>query len=122
MIGGKKSGKTSFVQKFVNNKWEEVFEDLHQTIPESMFQKNFDSQTILQILDTPDDPKHKLLDHQILWAEGIIYIFKLNDKQTFQNIYDYRKQIIRLRGFNLPCILIGTASREFFFFYFFFIL
>lgn len=102
-------GKTSLLQRYVNNKFRKRY---GMTIGVDFFSKyvNIDDKKItLSLWDFGGQRRFRtLLERFISGSDGALFMFELNKIETLENVADWVK-ILRKEK-DLPIILIGTKS------------
>ena len=102
-------GKTAFINKYVNNK----FEDYNATIGIDFFSKVMTLPTgkemKLLFYDTAGQEKYKSISFNLIKnAHGIILMYDISDRETFVDIGRWLESIKEAKGQNFPMILIGN--------------
>ncbi len=110
IIGDQNVGKSNFIFRFTENK----FSESHQaTIGIDVKVKNItiDNKVYkIQIFDTSGQETYKSISRNYyLRAQGILLMFDLTNKYTFQNLEKWIKEIYNVRD-KIPLIIIGNKS------------
>ena len=110
IIGDQNVGKSNFIFRFTENK----FNESHQvTIGMDVKVKNItiDNKVYkVQIFDTSGQEAFKSISRNYyLRAQGILLMFDLTNKYTFQNLEKWIKEIYNVRD-KIPLIIIGNKS------------
>ena len=110
IIGDQNVGKSNFIFRFTENK----FNESHQvTIGMDVKVKNItiDNKVYkIQIFDTSGQEAFKSISRNYyLRAQGILLMFDLTNKYTFQNLEKWIKEIYNVRD-KIPLIIIGNKS------------
>ena len=108
LIGDQNVGKSNFIFRFTENK----FSESHQaTIGMDVKVKNItiDNKVYkIQIFDTSGQETYKSISRNYyLRAQGILLMFDLTNKYTFQNLENWIKEIYNIRD-KVPLIIIGN--------------
>ena len=105
-------GKTSFITKFIDNKFSEVylstigvdFKFKTQVLPNGKKVK-------IQFIDTAGQERfHSIAYNMIKHADGILLIYDITRKETFDNVSNWIENIRENKISNFPIILIGNKS------------
>lgn len=118
LVGNFGSGKTSLINRFVDNKFsEDTTTNSSQTNPEKLMQKkktlNIDSTTIaiLSITDTAGEERHaKLTKNYYIDIHGALIVFDLNDQESFSQIDKWNDELTKHAPKDLVTILVGNKS------------
>ena len=108
LIGDQNVGKSNFIFRFTENK----FSESHQaTIGIDVKVKNItiDNKVYkVQIFDTSGQEAYKSISRNYyLKVQGILLMFDLTNKYTFQNLENWIKEIYNIRD-KVPLIIIGN--------------
>ena len=108
IIGDQNVGKSNFIFRFTENK----FSESHQaTIGMDVKVKNItiDNKVYkIQIFDTSGQEVYKSISRNYyLRVQGILLMFDLTNKYTFQNLENWIKEIYNIRD-KVPLIIIGN--------------
>ena len=108
LIGDQNVGKSNFIFRFTENK----FSESHQaTIGIDVKVKNItiDNKVYkVQIFDTSGQEAYKSISRNYyLRAQGILLMFDLTNKYTFQNLENWIKEIYNIRD-KVPFMIIGN--------------
>jgi len=115
VLGHAGSGKSCVTIRFIANR----FLEEHEPTIQDTYRKNMvfqDQPTVLDIFDTAGTEDFALVrDQMIRKAEGFLFVFALNDRQSYQEvikIYDhiYRHHFDGNEDDRLPAILVGNKS------------
>ena len=110
VVGDGGVGKTTMLHQLVENKF---VENIQMTIGSNFFIKNimlkeFDVSVKLQLWDLGGQERFAIVRPDFyLGAKGIVYVFDLADKSTFENLRNWRIEIERTVK-NIPSILVGN--------------
>ena len=90
-LGDSGTGKTSIINRFINNKFDE---NLSSTVGVNFSIKELkikDGETIaLNLIDTAGQEKYKALAKSYFKnADAVIFVFSINDKESFENIKNW---------------------------------
>ena len=116
LLGDEKVGKTSFFNKYPNN----IFTQEYSPSIKTQNKKNTTSlngETLsIQLWDTPgNEKKHKLYISIYVKTNGIIVLFNINDKESFENVFkkwipNFFGQLKIKKSENFPIIILGNFS------------
>ena len=110
LFGDESVGKTSLVERFINDKFEESY---ISTLGYNLYQKqiNYENSTIfLMIFDIGGQEKFRNLRSK--YAEGADTAFLIYDvtrPESFDNIYKWRNELKEFAG-DIPFIIIGNKN------------
>lgn len=113
ILGDKNVGKTSLTKLFTNN----TFINIHgSTVGIDFYTKQIDltidSETRrvkIQLWDTSAEEKYKLILTTYYKAvNGVILVYDITDKSSFENIIDVLKEILFFK--NIPILILGNKS------------
>ena len=116
ILGDEKVGKTSFFNKYSND----TFTEEYTPSTKAQLKKNttniIGESLNIQIWDTPgNEQKHKVYKSIYVKSNGIILLFNINDKDSFENIF--KKWIPGFFDFlkikkeeNFPIIVLGNFN------------
>ena len=108
-LGNSKVGKTSFITKYTDNTFQDVY---LATIGIDFKIKNIvikEIQYKLFFYDTTGQEKYRSMAlNMIKNAHGIILMYDITDKSSFDAITEWIKSIHDLKGKNFPVILLGN--------------
>ena len=111
-LGNYSVGKTSFIQRVISNKftyshfstigYDYKFKDI--ILPNG-------EKVTIQFIDTAGQERFfSIAKNMIKNADGIILIYDITKKQTFESISNWMENIRENKGENFPIILIGNKS------------
>ena len=84
-------GKTSIINRFINNAFDENISStvgIHFSKKEMFLSKN--DKIILKLVDTTGQEKFRALTRSYFKnAEAVLFVFSMNDKNTFESIIDW---------------------------------
>ena len=105
-------GKTSFITKFIDNKFSEVylstigvdFKFKTQVLPNGKKVK-------IQFIDTAGQERYRSIAYNMIKnADGILLMYDITRKETFDNVSNWIENIRENKISNFPIILIGNKS------------
>ena len=111
VIGDGGVGKTTMLHQYVENKF---VENIQMTIGTNFFIKNllikeFDASIKLQLWDLGGQERFSIVRPDFyLGAKGIVYLFDLASKTTFENLRNWKIEIEKSLEKIPPSILIGN--------------
>ena len=118
LLGHSSAGKKDFINKYLNNK----FEEYNATIGVDFFSKVIKLPTgeelKLLFYDTAGQEKYDSIAFNLIKnAHGIIIMYDISDRRTFDNIGKWLENIKETKGENFPMIIVGnkcdlTEERE----------
>ncbi|KAA3673011.1 Arf-GAP with GTPase, ANK repeat and PH domain-containing protein 1/3, partial [Paragonimus westermani] len=101
----KLSGKSALVHRYLTGTY------LHEESPEGgRFKKevSVDNQSHLLLIRDEGGPPDQQFSH---WVDGIIFVFSLENFESYQTVYDYFARLTTYRNTsNLPILLVGTQA------------
>eukprot|EP00761_Pharyngomonas_kirbyi_P000508 gb/GECH01000508.1/.p1 GENE.gb/GECH01000508.1/~~gb/GECH01000508.1/.p1 ORF type:complete len:311 (+),score=48.49 gb/GECH01000508.1/:1-933(+) len=111
VLGDRKTGKTNLITRFVNN----YYTEHHKLSSEETYRLNL---TIdqrfcsLELNSWTGMNQYRPLDEQyLLSATGIIFVYSICDRSSFENITSFRDYAFRAKAVdNLPILLVGTMN------------
>ena len=108
-LGNQEVGKTCFIIKYTENNFQEVY---LATIGIDFKVKNIiikDMQYKLFFYDTTGQERYKSISLNIIKnAHGIILMYDITKKETFESIPEWIKSVKEAKGDNFPMILLGN--------------
>ena len=109
LLGNCSVGKTAFINKYVNNK----FEEYNATVGIDFFSKvtKLPTGEELKLLfyDTAGKEKYKAISFNLIKnAHGIILMYDISDRETFVDIGRWLESIKEEKGENFPLIIVGN--------------
>ena len=111
VIGEANVGKTSIVQQFVNNKFEETYEE---TIGVEFFNKTFkvnDKIIKIEIWDTAGSERFaSITKNYYRGAQGVFIVYDITQKNTFDKIEVWLNEIKNYTKEEVDIILIGNKN------------
>ena len=108
-LGNAEVGKTSFILRYTENKFQDTylatvgvdFKLKTMTIKEKAYKIFF--------YDTTGQERYKSLSlNMIKSAHGVIIMYDITNKSSFNSIYDWIKDVKNCKGANFPMILVGN--------------
>ena len=109
ILGDSKVGKTSFIIRFTKNKFDETYlatigvdyKDRIINIENKLYK--------LMFYDTAGEEKYKSIPkNYIKNMQGIILMYDITDKSSFDSIIDWISDVKEIKGENFPMILVGN--------------
>ena len=110
VVGEEGSGKSSLVYRFMLDTF---IESLDPAIEDSYRKQiKIGSETwMLDILDTAGEGHSVARDQYLSTANGIVFVFSVASRHSFERIYPLYKRILSLRDqTSLPMVLVGNKS------------
>ena len=108
-LGDSDVGKTSFIKKFVRNTFDI---DCSSTIGNDTYSRvvKLDGEIInVSFYDTAGQEKYKSISLSLIrHADGILLIYDITKKSSYNNISQWMDSIYENKGENFPLILIGN--------------
>ncbi|KAF8562610.1 hypothetical protein P879_11440 [Paragonimus westermani] len=105
LLGSVQSGKSALVHRYLTGTY------LHEESPEGgRFKKevSVDNQSHLLLIRDEGGPPDQQFSH---WVDGIIFVFSLENFESYQTVYDYFARLTTYRNTsNLPILLVGTQD------------
>ena len=110
-LGDSRVGKTSLIVKYIENKFSITFvTTMGFDIKNKQITLKDGTEAKLMIFDTAGQERFKsLAENYIRKANGILLVYDISEKQSFQNIENWMDSI-RENSNELPIILIGNKS------------
>ena len=110
-LGDSHVGKTSLIIKYIENKFSTTFvTTMGFDIKNKQITLKDGTEAKLMIFDTAGQERFKsLAENYIRKANGILLVYDISEKQSFQNIENWMDSI-RENSNELPIILIGNKS------------
>ena len=110
-LGDSRVGKTSLIIKYIENKFSTTFvTTMGFDIKNKQITLKDGTEAKLMIFDTAGQERFKsLAENYIKKANGILLVYDISEKQSFQNIENWMDSI-RENSNELPIILIGNKS------------
>ena len=109
ILGNSKVGKTSFIIRFTKNKFDETY---LATIGIDCIYRIINIENKLYKLmyyDTAGEEKYKSIPkNYIKNMQGIILMYDITDKSSFDSIIDWISDVKEIKGENFPMILVGN--------------
>jgi len=109
MVGASKVGKTAITVRYLTKRYIGEYYNLtdcrYKTNVTSPCHKKYN----IELLD-PGDRRNDTIEavqKRIQWANGIIFVFSITDKKSFQEIQTLYNQVKSLKTY-VPCVLIGN--------------
>ncbi len=109
ILGNSNVGKTSFIIKYTENTFQEVY--LSTIGIDYKVKKITIKETPYSIFfyDTTGQERFRsLAKNAIKIADGVILIYDITDKSSFESIHDWIKSVKQEKGDNFPLILLGN--------------
>ena len=110
LLGDSSVGKTSFAYKYVKN----IFRDEHlatigyQNLIKNITLKSGENLKII-FYDTAGQEKFKAIAYNLIKsANGIILMYDITNRKSFNSIPEWINDIIENKGINFPIVLIGN--------------
>ena len=108
-LGNSTVGKTSFILRFTedyfNNAYIQTIGIDYQTKIITLNGKTYS----VNFYDTAGQERYKSISvNSIKWADGILLMYDITNKKSFDAIPQWMKDIIENKGINFPIILIGN--------------
>jgi len=108
-LGNSKVGKTSFIMKYTENKFQEKY---LSTIGLDFKAKNVSingKKYRLFFYDTAGQERYKSISLNIIKdAQGIILMYDVTDKTSFESIAEWINNVKDAKGSNFPMVLVGN--------------
>ena len=110
-LGNTEVGKTSFILRFTENQYQDSylatvgvdFKLKSVTIKEKQYNLFF--------YDTTGQERYKSLSVNLIKsAHGIIIMYDITSKQSFNSVYDWIQNVKNVKGENFPMILVGNKK------------
>ena len=109
ILGNSKVGKTSFIIRFTKNKFDETYittigiDCIYRII-------NLENKLYkLMFYDTAGEERYKSIPkNHIKNMQGIILMYDITDKSSFDSIIDWISDVKDIKGENFPMILVGN--------------
>ena len=110
-LGDSRVGKTSLIVKYIENKFSITFvTTMGFDIKNKQITLKDGTEAKLMIFDTAGQERFKsLAENYIRKANGILLVYDISEKQSFQNIENWMDSI-KENSNELPIILIGNKS------------
>jgi len=111
IVGDSGVGKTSLVNRFVTDNFEDITEITSETnYSVKQLSLNSDSTVSLQLWDFggPLRLKH-ILNHYVMGARGALLLMDMTKELKIINILEW-VNVIRMHDISLPIVLVGTKS------------
>ena len=110
-LGDSRVGKTSLIIKYIENKFSTTFvTTMGFDIKNKQITLKDGTEAKLMIFDTAGQERFKsLAENYIRKANGILLVYDISEKQSFQNIENWMDSI-KENSNELPIILIGNKS------------
>ena len=109
ILGDSKVGKTSFIIRFTKNKFDETYlatigiDCIYRII--NLENKQYK----LMFYDTAGEERYKSIPkNHIKNMQGIILMYDITDKSSFDSIIDWISDVKEIKGENFPMILVGN--------------
>ena len=109
ILGNSKVGKTCFILRYTDNIFQEVYLSTigidFKTKTETVNNKQYK----IYLYDTTGQEKYKSIALNIIKnAQGIILMYDITDRKSFESIPDWIKSVKDAKGSNFPMILLGN--------------
>ena len=109
-LGNTAVGKTTFIIRFTENTFKSTYlTTLGVDYKSKIITLDNNKRYIIHFFDTAGQEKYKSLAINVIKnAHGIILMYDVTDKKSFEAISTWMKNIIDLKGKDFPVILIGN--------------
>ena len=109
ILGNSKVGKTCFILRYTDNIFQEVYLSTigidFKTKTETVNNKQYK----IYLYDTTGQEKYKSIALNIIKnAQGIILMYDITDRKSFESIPEWIKSVKDAKGSNFPMILLGN--------------
>ena len=109
ILGDSKVGKTSFIIRFTKNKFDETYLATIGVDYKDRIINIENKQYKLLFYDTAGEEKYKSIPkNYIKNMQGIILMYDITDKSSFDSIIDWISDVKEIKGDNFPMILVGN--------------
>ena len=109
ILGDSKVGKTSFIIRFTKNKFDETYLATIGVDYKDRIINIENKQYKLMFYDTAGEEKYKSIPkNYIKNMQGIILMYDITDKSSFDSIIDWISDVKEIKGDNFPMILVGN--------------
>lgn len=70
-----------------------------------------DEETVtMEILDTAGQEETIHKEGHVRWADGFVLVYSINDRQSFQDIYNIKTYLDEIKKTNVQCVLVGNKD------------
>ena len=109
ILGDSKVGKTSFIIRFTKNKFDETYLATIGIDYKYRIINIENKQYKLMFYDTVGEERYKSIPkNYIKNMQGIILMYDITDKLSFDSIIDWISDVKEIKGENFPMILVGN--------------
>ena len=109
ILGNSKVGKTCFILRYTDNIFQEVYLSTIGIDFKTKTEKVNNKQYKIYLYDTTGQEKYKSIALNIIKnAQGIILMYDITDRKSFESIPDWIKSVKDAKGSNFPMILLGN--------------
>ena len=111
-LGNSAVGKTSFIIRYTENTFKEVYLttlgiDYKTKVVKMKNKKSY----MINFFDTAGQEKYKSISINVIKnANGILLMYDITNKSSFESISNWMKNIIEIKGNNFPVILVGNKT------------
>jgi len=103
-------GKSSLTFRFMNSEIPKEHDPTIEDRYKTTLQINNEEVTI-ELLDTAgEDDYQNMLDMWINYGDAFFLVFAINDQESFKVLEKKREKIIKMKGKNVPIVLIGNKN------------
>ena len=110
-LGNTEVGKTSFILRFTENQYQDSY---LATVGVDFKLKSItikEKQYNLFFYDTTGQERYKSLSVNLIKsAHGVIIMYDITSKQSFNSVYDWIQNVKNVKGENFPMILVGNKK------------
>lgn len=101
LIGDAKTGKTSYIQQLVYDKFREYYEPTYGCLIYVLDDN-------LEIWDFSGSHQKSILEKEYLKTDAIMFFHDVTQKETFTKVLEYFWKISKETGYNIPIAIIGN--------------
>ena len=111
-LGNSAVGKTSFIIRYTENTFKEVYlTTLGIDYKTKVIKMKNKRSYMINFFDTAGQEKYKSISINVIKnANGILLMYDITNKSTFESISNWMKNIIDIKGNNFPVILVGNKT------------
>ncbi|MHA1263731.1 MAG: Rab family GTPase [Candidatus Helarchaeota archaeon] len=114
MLGDEAVGKTSLIIQHTEHRFSESYKmtigtDISARLIEVEEKKGTKTNVYLIIWDIGGQEKYRILRESYLrGASGALLVFDVTNKRSFMNIYEWKEEVKRFCGGDIPMLLLGN--------------
>ncbi|XP_005095638.2 ras-related and estrogen-regulated growth inhibitor [Aplysia californica] len=105
ILGGSGVGKTAFAVRFITKRY---IGDYAANTEMMYNHKLVASDITLDILDTAFDMPEETSEKHIKWTDGVVLMYSVTDRNSYQAACKIKDQVFNLRGPELPLVLVAN--------------